>query len=163
MVLPHMQSLDGDPLPECGNGTVGAGSHNDAKDGTHDHDEDSDLQQEEPENTRYCGPDMQLDDHPGGPNDWSLDNIVPHLEALCISVDFIKYLCCATLDDDPIPANVREQLHSPITEPLNINNDLHLCLEVFLETTTGSEASYSDICAAFDAILWVLRHCPTNR
>ena len=149
VVLPHTQSPDADPHPESGDGTVGTGSRDDAQDGTYDYDEDSDLQQEEPENTRYRGPDVQPDDHPGGPNDWSPDNIVPHLEALRISVDFIKYLRCATLDDDPIPADVRERLRSPITEPLNIDNDLRLCLEVFLATTTGSEASYRDVCAAF--------------
>ena len=115
VVMPHRQSPDADPHPESGDRTVGTGSRDDAQDGTYDYDEDSDLQQEEPENTRYCGPDVQPDDHPGGPNDWSPDNIVPHLEALRISVDFIKYLRCATLDDDPIPADIRERLHSPIT------------------------------------------------
>ena len=84
VVLLHMQRPDADPHLESGDGTVVTGSRDDTQGGTHDHDEDSDLQQEEPKNTRYRGPNVQPNDHPGGPNDWSPDNIVPHLEALRI-------------------------------------------------------------------------------
>ena len=59
VALPHTQTSDADPHLESGDGAVGTGSCDDTQDGTHDHDEDSDLQQEEPENTRYRGPDMQ--------------------------------------------------------------------------------------------------------
>src|SRR6266702_2271175 len=44
----------------------------------------------------YPGPDAQPDNLPGGPNDWNLDNFVPHLVALCTSRDFIKGLSHAS-------------------------------------------------------------------
>ncbi|KAH9053635.1 hypothetical protein EDB87DRAFT_1545318, partial [Lactarius vividus] len=71
------------------------------------------------------------------------------LSALRNSVDFIKGLCSATLDNDCIPIDVRERLQSPISEPLLIDRSLRLCLDLYLATTTtGSQASYTDVCKA---------------
>lgn len=101
-----------------------------------------------------CRQDMQPNDFPGGPNDWNPDDIIPHIDVLCKSVEFINNLHAATLDNDPIPFNVRERLKSPILEPVHIDNVLHYCLDVYLVTTSthGSEASYDNICKALKCI-----------
>jgi hypothetical protein len=70
------------------------------------------------------GHEAQPDDLPGGPNDWNPDNLVPHLDALTVSVDFIKGIQRASLDNDPLPDNVRERLQSPSTTFPLINDDL---------------------------------------
>ena len=94
--------------------------------------------------------DVQPDDLPGGPNDWNPDYIIPHMDALRKSVEFIDNLRAATLENDPIPFDVRERLKSPISEPLHIDNVLRYCLDVYLATTgtNGSETSYDDVCKA---------------
>ena len=100
----------------------------------------------------YQGQDAQPDDHPGGPNDWNPDEIVPHLDALQNPMEFTKGQHGATLDNDTIPFNVCERLWSPIMEPLQINKLLHFCLDVYLATTNGSEASYDNVCAALNCL-----------
>ncbi|KAH8989746.1 hypothetical protein EDB92DRAFT_1787732, partial [Lactarius akahatsu] len=71
------------------------------------------------------------------------------LSALRNSVDFIKGICSATLDNDCVPIDVRERLQSPISEPLLIDKGLRLCLDLYLATTTtGSQALYTNICKA---------------
>ena len=98
--------------------------------------------------------DVQPDDLPGGPNDWNPDDIIPHMDALCKSVEFIDNLRAATLENDPIPFDVCERLKSPISEPLHIDNVLRYCLDVYLVTTgtNGSEASYEDVCKALKCL-----------
>lgn len=98
--------------------------------------------------------DMQPDDFPGGPNDWNPDDIIPHMDGLRKSVEFIDKLHSATLDNDPIPFDVRERLKSPMSEPTHIDNMLCYCLDVYLATsgTHGSEASYDDVCKALKRI-----------
>ncbi|KAH8994042.1 hypothetical protein EDB92DRAFT_1815316 [Lactarius akahatsu] len=90
------------------------------------------------------------DDLPGGPNDWSTDNIVPRLEAPRISVDFDKCLGRATSEDDHISADVREGQQSLLTESLSINRESRLCLELFLATIDEPEHEliYNNTCAA---------------
>jgi hypothetical protein len=63
-------------------------------------------------------------------------------------VEFIKGLCGATLDNDPIPLDVHERLRSPIAEPPQINKVLRLCLDVYLATINGSQVSYDNVCTA---------------
>ena len=114
-------------------------------------DRDEDGQDEDSYPARNAQrPDVQADDLPGGPNDWNPDDIVPHLDALRNSAKFIDGLRAATLDNGPIPFDVRERLRSPIAEPLHIDKVLRYCLDVYLATTGthGSEATYDDICAA---------------
>ena len=98
----------------------------------------------------YHGRGAQPDDLPGGPNDWSPDNIVPHLEAPRISVDFIKCFGPATSEEDPIPADVRERQWSSLIEPLCVDRDVRLCIKLFLATINEPEpeAAYDTICAA---------------
>src|SRR6266404_6238540 len=91
--------------------------------------------------------DVHPDDSPGDPHNWNPDNIVPHLDALRVSVNLIKGLSC-TLDDDPIPADTRERLHSPLTKPLSVSKDLRLCLDLFLVTINSSCATYDSTCSA---------------
>ena len=141
------------PHHEPGDGNTGPpaqeGSHNadqDAKRSRSPPLDDNDNQQGD--GCAYPGPDAQPDDLPGGPNDWNPDNFVPHLAALCTSRDFIRHLWHASLDNDPIPANIREQLRSPLTEPISIDKDLRLSLRHFLGTITGSQANYESVCSA---------------
>jgi hypothetical protein len=91
------------------------------------------------------GREAQPDDLPGGPNDWNPDDLVPHLDALWIAVDFLKGIEGASLDNDPLPGDVWEHLRSPSTTPL-VNADLQMCLGIFLETTNGSQATYDGVC-----------------
>jgi hypothetical protein len=70
----------------------------------------------------------QPDNLPGGPNDWSLDNLVPHLNALRVLVDFIKGIERASLDNDPLPDDVWEHLWSPSTTFPLINDNLQCAL-----------------------------------
>ena len=92
------------------------------------------------------GPEAHPDDVPGGLYDWSPDDIVPRLESLRISVEFIKGLEGASLDNDPVPDEVWEQLQSPPTTFPHIDDDLRMCLGIFLETVNGSQASYDGVC-----------------
>ncbi|KAH9036917.1 hypothetical protein EDB84DRAFT_1155793 [Lactarius hengduanensis] len=90
------------------------------------------------------------DDLPGGPNDRSPDNIVPHLEAPRISVDFDKCLGRETSEDDHISADVHEGKQSPLTEPLSVDRETPLCLKLFLATIDEPEHEvvYNNMCAA---------------
>ena len=65
---------------------------------------DEDSQQED--NNAVPGCEAQPDDVPDGLYDWSREDIVPHLETLRISIEFIKGLEGASLDRDPILDNV---------------------------------------------------------
>jgi hypothetical protein len=94
------------------------------------------------------GPDTQPDDLPGGPNDWNPDVLVPHLNALRNSTSFVDQLCLASLDNDAILPEAREQLRSPPTELPLIDADLCMCIEIFLGTTNGSQATYNNVCRA---------------
>ena len=113
----------------------------------YDRDVDADGTQAEGGNA-YAGQDVQPDDFPGGPNDWNPDDFVPHLDAMRRSVEFIQGLRDANLDNDSLPNDVRERLQSPISEPLLISKELRLCLDLYLATTNGSQASYRDVCVA---------------
>ena len=93
-----------------------------------------------------AGPEAHPDDVPGGLYDWSPDDIVPRLESLRVSVEFIKGLEGASLDNNPVPDEVREWLRSPPTTFPHINDDLRMCLGIFLETVNGSQASYDGVC-----------------
>ncbi|KAH9034855.1 hypothetical protein EDB85DRAFT_963523 [Lactarius pseudohatsudake] len=101
------------------------------------------------ENVRH-GRDARPDDLPGGPNNWSPDNIVPRLEALRISVDFDKCLGRETSEDDHISADVRDGQQSPLTEPLSVDRETRLCLNLFLATIDEPEHEviYNNVCAA---------------
>ena len=92
------------------------------------------------------GPKVQPDDVPGGLYDWSPDDIVPWLESLCASIEFIKGLEGANLNNDPILDNVWEQLWSPPTAFPHIDDNLHMCLRIFLDIVNGSQASYDSVC-----------------
>ena len=92
-----------------------------------------------------AGPEAQPDDVPGGLYDWSPDDIVPRLESLRVSVEFIKGLEGANLDNDPIPNDVRERLRSPPTAFPHIDDDLRMCFRIFLETVNGSQAAYDGV------------------
>jgi hypothetical protein len=92
------------------------------------------------------GHEAQPDDLPGGPNDWNPDDLVPHLDTLRVSVDFIKGIEGASLDNDPLPGDVQERLRSPSTTPPLVDTDLQMCLGIFLETTNGSQATYNGVC-----------------
>ena len=54
------------------------------------------------------GPEAQPGDVPGGLYDWSPDDIVPQLESLCVSIEFIKSLKEANLNNNPIPNDVQK-------------------------------------------------------
>src|SRR6266702_4697329 len=143
---PHHEPGYGDTDPLL---TMQEGSHDADRDAQHLRSpplDDDDNQQGD--GSAYPGPDAQPDDLPGGPNDWNPDNIVPHLEALHIATNFIDGLSGASLDNDPIPADVRERLRSPFTEPISIDRDLRLSLKLFLGTIPGSQASYESVCSA---------------
>jgi hypothetical protein len=77
---------------------------------------------------------------------------VPPLEALCNSRDFINQIRLASLDNDPIPPEARLRLESPITAPPDIDADLRMCLEIFLQTSNGSQATYDGVC-------WAITRC----
>ncbi|SRR6266702_1754389 len=143
---PHHKPSYGDTDPLL---TTQEGSHDADWDAQHLHSpplDDDDNQQGD--GSAYPGTDAQPDNLPGGPNNWNPDNIVPHLEALCIATDFIDGLSGASLDNDPIPADVREHLQSPFTEPISIDRDLRLSLKLFLGTIPGSQVSYESVCSA---------------
>jgi hypothetical protein len=70
------------------------------------------------------GREAQPDNLPGGPNDWNPDDLVPHLDVLKVSVDFIKGIQRASLHNDPLPDNVQECLRSPSTTFPLIDDDL---------------------------------------
>ena len=53
---------------------------------------------------------VQPDDLPGGPNDWNPDDLVPHLDTLCNSSNFVDCLHMASSDNDVIPPDVWERL-----------------------------------------------------
>ncbi len=110
--------------------------------------DDEDTEPLEGDGSTSPGRNVHPDDSPGDPHDWNPDDIVPHLDALRVSVDLIKGLSCATLDDDPIPADTREWLRSPLTEPLSVSKDLRLCLDLFLATINSSRATYDSTCSA---------------
>ena len=90
----------------------------------------------------------QPDDLPGGPNDWNPDDLVPHLDALRNSANFVDRLREASLDNDAIPPDVRERLRSPPTDFPVIDADLRMCIEIFLGTTNGSQDTYDNVCRA---------------
>jgi hypothetical protein len=69
---------------------------------------------------------VQPDDVPGGPNDQLPDDLVPHLEALWISTEFINQIRLTSLDNDPIPLDAHERLRSPTMEPPYIDADLRM-------------------------------------
>jgi hypothetical protein len=96
----------------------------------------------------YTGRDAQPDDLPGGPNDWNPDDIAPHLDAMHTSVEFIKGIRDTSLDNDSLPIDTRERLHFPISEPLLVSKELCLCLDLYLATTNGSQATYKDVCTS---------------
>ena len=140
------------PRPEADLG--GTGSSDDPGDpppdeshDPHDRDVDADSTQAR-DGHAYAGRDVQPDDFPGGPNDWNPDDVVPHLDALCRSVEFIQGIRDANLDNDPLPIDVRERLRTPISEPLLVSKELRLCLDLYLATTNGSQATYTDVCTA---------------
>jgi hypothetical protein len=108
--------------------------------------ENEDTQQGD--ESAYTGPDAHPDDHPGGPNDWCPDDLVPHLDALRVSMEFIRGLRRASLDNDLIPADVRDRLRSPIAESPSIDKHLRLSIDGFLLSINGSHATYDKFCAA---------------
>ena len=61
---------------------------------------DEDSQRED--DNAVLGCEAQPDDVPNGLYNWSQEDIVPCLETLCISIEFIKGLEGASLDRDPI-------------------------------------------------------------
>ena len=94
------------------------------------------------------GQDVQPDDLPGGPNNWLPDNLVPHLNALSTSTQFINQICLTTLENDPIPPKAHERLQFPIVEAPDINADLQMCIDIFVQTINGSQVTYNGICQA---------------
>ena len=94
------------------------------------------------------GLEAQPDDLPGGPNDWNPDDLVPHLDALRNSSNFVDRLRMASLDNDAIPPDIRERLRSPPTALPAIDADLRMCIEIFLGTTNGSQSTYETVCQA---------------
>ena len=96
----------------------------------------------------YAGRDVQPDDFPGGPNDWNTDDFVPHLDVMRRSAEFIQGIHEVNLDNDPLLIDVRERLQTPISEPLLVSKELCLCLDLYLATTNGSQATYTDVCTA---------------
>jgi hypothetical protein len=76
------------------------------------------------------------------------DDLVPHLDALRTSVEFIRGISHASLDTDPLPSDVLERLQFPITEPLVIDKYLRLSLDAFLVSINGSQATYDGFCDA---------------
>ena len=94
------------------------------------------------------GQDVQPDDLPGGPNNWLLDNLVPHLDALHTSTQFIDQIHLTMLENNPIPPESRERLQFPIVEAPDINADLRMCIDIFVQTINGSQATYDGICQA---------------
>jgi hypothetical protein len=127
--LPSWNDLDDDGNPQC------------MPDPEHGNE---DGQQED--DNAAPGREAQPDNLPGGPNDWNPDDLVPHLDVLRVSVDFIKGIEGASLDNDPLPGNVQERLRSPSTTPPLVDADLQMCLGIFLETTNGSQATYDSVC-----------------
>ena len=69
---------------------------------------DKDSQQEDDDAVLGC--EVQPDDVPDGLYDWSQDDLVPRLETLCVSLEFIKGLEGASLANDSIPDDVCERL-----------------------------------------------------
>jgi hypothetical protein len=70
------------------------------------------------------GREAQPDDLPGGPNNWNPDDLVPHLDALRVSVDFIKGIEGASLDNNPLPGNIWEHCGPP---PLHLLSSMPIC------------------------------------
>ena len=101
--------------------------------------------QQEDDNT-VLGREAQPDDVPDGLYDWSQEDIVPRLETLCVSIEFIKGLKGASLDRDPILDDVRARLRFPSTMHPHINVDLQMCIGIFMETLNSSQATYDSIC-----------------
>jgi hypothetical protein len=92
------------------------------------------------------GPDAIPDDVPGQFNDRDPDSIVPTVVALKTAMSFIAELRAATLDRDPLPDDARERLRSPATFLVDLSDkDLRLCIDMFLASTNGSEATYAMI------------------
>jgi hypothetical protein len=108
--------------------------------------EDKDPQQGD--GSAYTGRDVYPDDLPGGPHNWCPDDLVPHLDALHISMEFIRGLWQASLDNNPISADVRECLRSPISELVSIDKDLRLSIDGFLLSINSSHATYDSFCTA---------------
>ena len=105
---------------------------------------DKDSQQEDDDAVSGC--EVQPDDVPDGLYDWSQDDLVPCLKTLCVSLEFIKGLEGASLANDPIPDDVCERLRSPFTMLPHIDNDLRMCLGIFMKTVNGSQATYDGVC-----------------
>ena len=71
---------------------------------------------------------------------------MPHLETLCVLLEFIKGLEGASLDNDPILDNVRDRLWSPSTMFPHINDDLQMFICIFMEMINGSQSTYDSVC-----------------
>ena len=99
-------------------------------------------------NDDVLGCNAEPNDVPGGPNDWLLDDLVPHLEVLRLSTEFIDMIQLASLDNNLIPSDARERLRAPTMEPPYVDADLRMCIEIFLETMNGSQVTYNGICQA---------------
>jgi hypothetical protein len=127
--LPSRNDLDDDGNPQC------------MPDPEHGNE---DGQQEDDDTAP--GHEAQPDNLPSGPNNWNPDDLVPHLDALRVLVDFIKGIEGASLNNDPLPGNIWECLWSPSTTPPLIDANLRMCLGIFLETTNGSQATYDSVC-----------------
>ena len=105
---------------------------------------DKDGQQED--DNAVPGREAQPDDIPDGLYDWSREDIVPRLETLRILIEFIKGLEGASLDRDPILDDVHAQLRFPSTMHPHIDDDLRMCIGIFMETLNGSQATYDGVC-----------------
>jgi hypothetical protein len=92
------------------------------------------------------GCETQPDDIPGGWYEWHPDDIVPRVKNLINSTEYIKCLEAATLDNDSIPEYVRDRMQSPSTTPPHIDDDLCMCIGIFLDTINGSQATYDGVC-----------------
>ena len=58
----------------------------------------------------------------------------------------------ALLDNNVIPPDVWERLQSPPTALPVIDADLHMCIEIFLRMTNGSQSKYETVC-------WAIQQC----
>ena len=108
-------------------------------------DEEVNLQED---NDPVPGLEVQPDDLPSGPNNWNPDDLVPHLDMLHNSLNFVDRLRMASLDNDAIPPDIRERLRSPPTALPVIDADLCMYIKIFLGMTNGSQSMYETVCWA---------------
>ena len=74
-------------------------------------------------------------------------DVIATLEELKIAQAFIAALQEASLDDDDMDLDAKDQLKNPVTQPIDLDDDpsLRAGIDLFLGTTNASDKIYTDV------------------